>query len=186
VDYTIRKARLHDREAIEKLIAVSARGLSRAHYSELQIEAAIASVFGVDTTLIEDGTYFVAERDGELIGCGGWSKRKTLFGGDQYESRDSGTLDPKTEPAKVRAFFIHPRWSRKGIAKAILLRCESEARAGGFRALELMSTLPGVALYESWGYQAFGKVGLKLKDNVTLSLVPMRKEFEGFAERSLK
>lgn len=178
MDYTIRKARLDDREAIKKLIAESARGLSRAHYSEPQIEAAIASVFGVDTTLIEDGTYFVAQRDEEMIGCGGWSKRKTLFGGDQYESRDSGTLDPKTEPAKIRAFFIHPQWSRKGIAKAILLRCESEARADGFSALELMSTLPGVKLYEACGYKRFGRVELEMKDNVKLSLVPMRKEFE--------
>jgi N-acetylglutamate synthase-like GNAT family acetyltransferase len=178
VDYTIRKARLDDREAIAKLIAESARGLSRAHYSAPQIEAAILSVFGVDSTLIEDGTYFVAERESELIGCGGWSKRKTLFGGDQYESRDSSTLDPEAEPARIRAFFIHPRWSRKGIARAILLRCESEARADGFRALELMSTLPGVKLYESCGYKSIQKSEIEMNGELTLGLVQMRKMLE--------
>src|SRR5215510_14818620 len=99
---------MEDRDAIKQLIAASARHLSREHYNDEQIEAAIATVFGVDTDLIEDGTYFVAESEGMLAGCGGWSKRKTLFGGDQFTSRDAGYLDPETEPAKIRAFFIHP------------------------------------------------------------------------------
>lgn len=120
----------------------------------------------------------MTERDGELIGCGGWSKRKTLFGGDQYASRDPGILDPEAEPARIRAFFIHPKWSRKGIAKAILLRCEREARADGFRALELMSTLPGVKLYEACGYKAIQKRDLEMDGDVTLGLVQMRKELE--------
>ena len=127
----IRKAGINDREAIQQLIAVSARQLSRAHYNEKQIETAIETVFGVDTDLIEDGTYFVVEIDGELTGCGGWSKRKTLFGGDQYSSRDAGCLNPDSEPAKIRAFFIHPDHARKGIARAILSQCEAEARAQG-------------------------------------------------------
>src|SRR5947207_1928586 len=101
MDYVVRKAQLDDRGAIEELIVESARGLSRQDYSAAQIEAAIASVFGVDTNLILDETYFVAESAGLLIGCGGWSKRKTLFGGDQYSSRDASELDPQSEAAKI-------------------------------------------------------------------------------------
>ena len=176
MDFIIRKAGLEDREAIERLIRESARGLSRMDYSEQQIEAAIVTVFGVDTTLILDGTYFVADREGELVGCGGWSKRRTLFGGDQVTGRDSSQLDPQTEAAKIRAFFIHPKWSRKGIARAILSRCETEAKAFGFRSLELMATLPGVRLYQACGYNGDRQIEYEMKEGVTLGLVPMRKE----------
>ena len=176
MDYTIRKAVVSDRAAIQKLIAASARGLSRADYSELQIEGAIQTVFGVDTNLILDGTYFVADNDGELIGCGGWSKRRTLFGGDQYSSRDGSYLDPKTEAAKIRAFFIHPKHARKGIARAILARCETEATAAGFQALELMSTLPGIKLYRACGYQEIEHVELEVGKDLTIGLAPMRKD----------
>jgi len=172
----IRKATMDERDEIKQLIAESARELSREHYTDAQIEAAIATVFGVDTTLIEDGTYFVVESDGQLAGCGGWSKRKTLFGGDQFSSRDAGYLDPKTEPAKIRAFFIHPDHARKGIARAILSRCEDEARAQGFRALELMATLPGIEFYKSCGFVERGNFDLVLTDAINLELVPMRKE----------
>ena len=167
---------MDERDALKQLIAESARFLSREHYSDSQIEAAIATVFGVDTDLIEDGTYFVAEIEGQLAGCGGWSKRKTLFGGDQYSSRDAGYLDPKSEPAKIRAFFIHPDHARKGLARAILSRCEDEARAQGFRALELMATLPGIEFYKSCGFVETGNFDLNLTDAVKLELVPMRKE----------
>lgn len=172
----IRKAMMEEREPIKRLIAVSARHLSREHYDDRQIETAIATVFGVDTDLIEDGTYFVAESDGELVGCGGWSRRKTLFGGDQYASRDAGYLDPETEPAKIRAFFIHPDHARKGIARAILAQCETEARAHGFRALELMATLPGIEFYKSSGFKETGNYDLELTEAVKLELVPMRKD----------
>ena len=172
----IRQATLDDREAMQQLIAASARLLSRKHYNDAQIEAAIATVFGVDTTLIEDGTYFVAESDGVFVGCGGWSRRKTLFGGDQYSSRDVGYIDPRSEPAKIRAFFIHPDHARKGIARAILARCEEEARAHGFRELELAATLPGVEFYKSCGFSERGKFDLELVEGVKLPLVPMRKE----------
>jgi GNAT superfamily N-acetyltransferase len=174
--YIIRKATLSDRAAIEQLIIESARGLSRADYSDQQIEGAIRTVFGVDTNLILDGTYFVADNDGELIGCGGWSKRKTLFGGDQYATRDAGELDPKIEPAKIRAFFIHPEHARKGIARAILDVCETEAKAAGFESLELMSTLPGIKLYEACGYLGKDRVELDVGDGATIELAPMRKD----------
>jgi GNAT superfamily N-acetyltransferase len=172
----IRKARMEEREAIRQLIAASARQLSREHYNDVQIETAIATVFGVDTDLIEDGTYFVAESSAGLVGCGGWSKRKTLFGGDQFSSRDASYLDPESEPAKIRAFFIHPDHARKGIARAILSECESEAREQGFRALELMATLPGIEFYKSCGFAEIGNFELDLIRGVKLELVPMRKE----------
>jgi len=175
MDYEVRKATLADRDAITQLIAESARHLSRGEYSDRQIEAAIASVFGVDTDLIEDGTYFVADKDGTLIGCGGWSRRKTLFGGDQFSHRDAGYLDPASEPAKIRAFFVHPQHARKGVARAILSVCEREALEHGFRALELMATLPGIKLYEACGYVRKGFFDLELADGVKLELVPMRK-----------
>ena len=172
----IRLATMDDREAIKKLIAESARQLSREHYTDAQTEAAIATVFGVDSELIEDRTYFVAESSGALIGCGGWSRRKTLFGGDQYFARDAGYLDPQSEPAKIRAFFIHPAHARKGIARAILSRCENEAKTHGFRALELMATLPGIAFYQSCGFTKVGSYDLELAPGIKLKLVPMRKE----------
>ena len=181
--YTIRKAILDDRPAIEQLIIASARGLSRADYSEQQIEGAIKTVFGVDTNLILDGTYFVADNDGDLIGCGGWSKRRTLFGGDQYETRDAAELDPKTEAARIRAFFIHPEHARKGIARAILDVCETEAKAAGFQSLELMSTLPGIKLYRACGYEGSDRVELKVGERLTLGLVPMRKDLSAEVTR---
>jgi len=168
---------MDEREAIKQLIADSARQLSRKHYDDAQIEAAIARVFGVDTDLIEDGTYFVAEIDGQLVGCGGWSKRKGLYGGDQYAYRDAGYLDPESEPARIRSFFIHPGHARKGIARAILSRCETEAQAQGFRALELMATLPGIEFYKFCGFKETGNFVLDLTEDVKLELVPMRKEF---------
>jgi N-acetylglutamate synthase-like GNAT family acetyltransferase len=176
LDYTIRKARPEDRDAIQELIAASARGLSQTDYSNEQIEAAISDVFGVDTSLISDGTYFVVEYDGKLIACGGWSKRKTLFGGDQFATRDVTELDPQSEPAKIRAFFVHPEWARKGIAQAILSRCEAEARAAGFRSVELMATLPGVKFYLASGYKQSEQFDYELASGATLPLVPMTKE----------
>lgn len=178
MNYTIRKARFDDRDAIQELIATSARGLSQTDYSNQQIESAITDVFGVDTSLIADGTYFVAEHDGELVGCGGWSKRRTLFGGDQFATRDITKLDPQTEPAKIRAFFVHPKWARKGIAQAILSRCEAEARAAGFRSVELMATLPGVRFYVACGYEKSRQIDYVMASGRTLPLVPMRKSLK--------
>jgi GNAT superfamily N-acetyltransferase len=177
MDYRLRKAALDDRAAIGELIAASARGLSRGDYSARQVEAALGGVFGVDTSLIEDGTYFVVEGEGgALVACGGWSKRVTLFGGDRYAARDSRELDPRTEPARIRAFFVHPAHARRGLGRAILEACEAEAAAHGFRALELMATLPGVRLYEACGYAAAGRTEYEIDEGVTIQLVPMRKE----------
>lgn len=175
MDYVVRKATLADREAIAELIAASTRQLSRDHYGDAQIEGALASVFGVDSDLIHDGTYFVADQDGTLIGCGGWSQRKRLYGGDQFANRTPEYLDPAVDPAKIRAFFVHPEHARKGVARAILNNCEREASEHGFRALELLSTLPGIEFYEACGYSRNGNFDLELDDGVKLPFVPMRK-----------
>ncbi len=173
--FSVRRATLEDRAALERLIAESARGLSRGAYTGEQIEAAVASVFGVDTDLIHDGTYFVAEAGGAPVGCGGWSMRRTLFGGDRYGARDSGYLDPAADAAKIRAFFVRPDWARRGVAAAILDTCERGAAARGFRSLELMATLPGVPFYAARGYEGSERVSYEIAEGVTIEFVPMRK-----------
>ena len=135
----------------------------------------IEKVFGVDTTLIEDGTYFVCEIGGVPAGCGGWSRRATLFGGDQFSVRDAALLDPTQQPARIRAFFVCPARARQGIARAILERCETEAGACGFRAFELMATLPGVPLYLACGYSAGERVSVEIASGLTIEFVPMHK-----------
>jgi GNAT superfamily N-acetyltransferase len=175
MEYEIRVARPADVAAISNLIVSSARGLSRDDYTDEQIEAAVSSIFGVDSELISDGTYFVAEARDELIGCGGWSRRRTLFGGDQAASREAGVLDPARDAAKIRAFFVHPKWARRGVGRAILERCEKEAQKAGFCALELMSTLPGLGFYRAMGYQASEPL-LYPAGAIELKFVPMRKQ----------
>lgn len=172
----IRRARLEDGRALRDLIAASARGLSREEYDEAQVESALATgVFGVDTELIADGTYFVAEAEEEIVGCGGWSRRRTLFGGDRFAARESEALDPAREAAKVRAFFVDPAWARRGIGRRILARCEAEARAGGFRALEMMATLPGLGFYQASGYAIDERVEYEMDDGVRIELARMSK-----------
>lgn len=177
MNYTIRKAVFDDKPEIEKLIAESVRGLSRDDYDKRQIELSIQTVFGVDAELIADETYFVAQAEnGKLIGCGGWSKRKTLYGATHYaESRDSNLLDPKIDAAKIRAFFIHPMFARKGIGTLILETCESEAKACGFTSAEMMATLPGVKLYIVRGYAGDEKVSVPVGENVEIICIKMRK-----------
>ncbi len=174
--YVIRKAVLSDSKNIEELINISAYGLSLQHYSSEQVADALAGAFGLDTQLIKDETYFVAEAESSLVGCGGWSRRKTLFGGDKRDIRDPAELNPETEPAKIRAFFIHTDWARKGIAKAIYYKCESEAKNFGFRSLELMSTLPGLKFYTSVGFITGDEIEYQLPSGITITFIPMRKE----------
>ena len=162
--------------ALGALVKRSARLLSRGYYSDVEIDAAIKHVFGVDSELVSDGSYFVAMVDGALAGCGGWSKRTTLFGGDRYSGRTSGLLDPATDPAKIRAFFISPDFARMGVGTAILHACETAARAAGFTQAELMATLPGVPFYEMRGYVRREPVQLDLS-GVTVAFVPMAKSF---------
>jgi len=178
MNFSIRKAIQSDRAAIENLIRKSVRGLSTEDYDARQIELSIQTVFGVDTELIADETYFIAETEtGELAGCGGWSKRKTLYGASIYaESRDSELLNPETDAAKIRAFFIHPDFARKGVGTLILETCEREAKAHGFKSAEMMATLPGVKLYAARGYAGDEQVRVPVGENTDIICVKMRKD----------
>lgn len=172
----IRVAKCDEIPLLEQLIAASVRGLSEGYYSPAQIESALIHVFGVDTQLIADGTYFVAELDGQIVGCGGWSKRKTLFGGDQTKSGADDLLDPNVDAARIRAFFIHPDFARRGIGKQLIEACEQAAAAAGFRRLEMGATLPGEPMYRAVGYEVLERFDLPFPDGVILPLVRMGKD----------
>jgi GNAT superfamily N-acetyltransferase len=172
-DVRLRPAVPADIPVLRELIIRSARGLSSGYYTPVEIEAAIEHVFGVDSRLIDDGTYFVADLDGEVAGCGGWSFRRTLYGGDQRPIGNSDRLDPCSDPARIRAFFVAPRAARRGIGRRILERCEAAARVAGFRSLELMSTLPGVPFYAALGFKAEEEVADALPNGVALRFVRM-------------
>src|ERR1700733_7228980 len=172
---TLRKATLADIPALETLIARSARGLSTGDYSQAQIEGALRGAFGVDSQLLADETYFVVEDVGQMVGCGGWGFRSTLFGGDARAGRDTSILDPETQPAKIRAFFVDPGHARRGIGSLLLDHCENQARARGFRHVELMATLPGVRLYAARGYVGSDKVYFDVGEGESIEFIPMRK-----------
>jgi GNAT superfamily N-acetyltransferase len=174
-----RRAVAADAREIEALIARSIRGLGAADYSAEQIESALEGAFGLDSQLIADGTYFVIESEGRLVGCGGWSYRRTLFGGDARAERDAAVLDPRTDAAKIRAFFVDPGAARSGIGSALLTHCEAEARRRGFRRAEMMATLPGMKLYEARGYLAGARVRYPLAAGLSIEFVPMSKSLDG-------
>ena len=171
--FHLRLATTADLPALHELIPASVRALSRSEYSPAQIESAIRYVFGPDTQLISDGTYFVAQEGPTLVGCGGWSRRRTLFGGDQMKGAEDPLLDPATEAARIRAFFVHPAWARRGIGAAILEACIRAAREAGFQRLELMATLPGVPLYRAFGFEEAEAVESVLPDGVTVPFIRM-------------
>jgi GNAT superfamily N-acetyltransferase len=176
----IRLAEASDIPALRELIEASVRGLQAGEYSEAQLEKALGTVYGVDTQLISDGTYFAAEEIAAsgaalLVGCGGWSKRKTLYGGDQFAGREDSLLDPARDAAKIRAFFVHPAWARRGIGGMILEACEAAAGAAGFRGLEMGATLTGVPFYLAKGYVELEAVDVALGDGLTLPIVRMGK-----------
>jgi GNAT superfamily N-acetyltransferase len=167
------------------------RGLQAGDYSAAQLEGALRTVYGVDTQLIADGTYFAAEAmeatgaeasgakssgGALLVGCGGWSKRRTLLGGDQFAGREDSLLDPATGAAKIRAFFVHPAWARRGIGGMILEACEAAAWAAGFRRLEMGATLTGVPFYRVKGYAELETTEVPLEDGLTLPIVVMGKD----------
>jgi len=176
VSITLRRALRADIAPLTGLIDRSARGLSAADYTESQVARALRGAFGVDTQLVDDGTYFVAEEDGVLAGCGGWSFRATLFGGDARTDRDASMLDPRTHAAKIRAFFVDPAKARRGVGTLLLDRCETEARERGFSRVELMATLPGVRLYAARGYVGTQHVSYDLGNGEHIDFVPMSKE----------
>src|ERR1700680_1716654 len=181
----IRQATSADIPVLRDLIEASVRGLQIQDYSPSQIDSALATVYGVDTHLIADVTYFVAEAgiDASLaasavpgsalaiVGCGGWSKRKTLYGGDQWTGREAALLQPQHDAAKIRAFFVHPAWARRGIGSMILEACESAALAAGFTRFEMGATLTGVPLYQARGYVALENLEVPLGDGESLPIV---------------
>jgi GNAT superfamily N-acetyltransferase len=168
-----RVATIADIPALQALIARSVRGLSAAYYTSVQIEAALAAVFGVDTQLIADGTYYVIDSATGAAAAGGWSYRRTLYGGDQMKDATDPQLDAATEPARIRAFFVHPDWARRGLARELYAECARAARAAGFRSFELMATLPGEPLYSALGFSALERTIVPLGDGVELPLVRM-------------
>jgi GNAT superfamily N-acetyltransferase len=179
---SIRVAVERDVPELARLIELSVRGLQAGDYSPVQLERALAVVYGVDTRLIADGTYFVAEGNDTaesgnrvIVGCGGWSRRRTLYGGDQFAAREDSLLDPATEAAKIRAFFVHPEWARRGIGGMILDACERAAIAEGFHRLEMGATLTGVPFYRVKGYEELERVEAPLGDGLTLPIVRMGK-----------
>ncbi len=173
---TLRRATRDDIALLAPLIERSARALSRDDYSPGQVSGALRGAFGIDTQLLDDGTYFVAEEDGALAGCGGWSFRATLFGGDGRTDRDASMLDPRTHAAKIRAFFVEPSKARRGVGTLLLERCEREARERGFSRVELMATLPGVRLYAARGYVGTQHVSYDLGNGESIEFVPMSKD----------
>ena len=172
-EIVVRLATAADLPALRELIPASVRALSRGYYTPEQIESAIRHVFGVDTQLVEDGTYIIALASGAVSGCGGWSRRNTLFGGDQMKTGPDPLLDPATEPARIRAFFVRPEFARSGVGSRIMEACMDAARAGGFRSLELAATLPGEALYRAFGFEAREPLDSLLPDGVTIPFIRM-------------
>ncbi len=176
----LRVATNNDIPALHELIALSVRGLMTWAYSPSQLEAALGTWLGVDSQLVADGTYFVVECElpdatKAMAGCGGWSKRKTPYGSDHRPGREDRLLDPRTEAAKIRAFFVHPEFARRGIGSRILEACEAAAIAAGFTELEMGATLSGVPLYERHGYKTVERVELPLSNGETLPIARMTK-----------
>jgi GNAT superfamily N-acetyltransferase len=178
VNVRLRAATIHDVSDLQSLIADSARGLSVGYYSDEQIEACIQEVFGVDTQLIADGSYYVVDVAGDLVAAGGWSARKTLYGGDQMKSGPDPLLNPEIDAARIRAFFVHPRWARRGLARQIYLACSDAAWAAGFRSFELMATYPGEPVYAALGFSAFERVVVRLRGEVDVPFVRMRRAID--------
>lgn len=186
----IRQAVAAEIPVLRELIEASVRGLQAEDYTPAQIEGALKTVFGVDSQLIADGTYLVAEAipDGTertetknagagplIVGCGGWSKRKTLYGSDQWTGREDALLDPLRDAAKIRAFFIHPAWARRGIGGMILEACEVAAAAAGFTRYEMGATLTGAKLFGVRGYVALQRIEIPLVNGETLPVLHMEK-----------
>jgi GNAT superfamily N-acetyltransferase len=195
MEIRIRKAEAADISELRRLIEASVRELQAEDYTPAQMEGALESVFGVDSQLIADGTYLVAEArivdalseaettarrknpgSGWVIaGCGGWSKRKTLYGSDHWTGREDTLLDPKRDAAKIRAFFIHPAWARRGVGSKILAACEAAARAAGFTSYEMGATLTGAKLFGAKGYLVVENIEVPLKNGLTLPIMHMAK-----------
>jgi GNAT superfamily N-acetyltransferase len=177
-DFTLRLATERDIATLEALIPLSVRVLQAGSYSAAQMEAALGPVFGVDRQLIRDGTYFVAESVAGVVGCGGWSRRRAEFGGDRARASEDVAIDPTRDPARIRAFFVHPDWTRRGMGRAILSACESAARSAGFRQAVLVATLAGEPLYAACGYAVAERYEVALPGGLGLPVVRMTKPLD--------
>ena len=171
----LRLARLDEADAIDALMKASTADLFPAHYDAAQTAASVRYIASVDRTLIEDGTYFVLETDGELVACGGWSRRDRLYTGSGDAAGDARILDPATEPARVRAMFVRADWTRRGLGTRILEACEAAARAEGYRALALVATMPGLPLYERYGFRVSEPREVRMPDDTTIACAAMDK-----------
>lgn len=174
----LRCATLEDLDSLHVLIRRSAIGLRGDHYTPEQVDAALQGAFGVDTQLVLDGSYFAVLDIDVIVACGGWSYRRTLFGGDAHTERSPKRLDPNTEAAKIRAFFVAPEYARRGLGTMILDACESAAMAAGFKTVELMSTMPGLQFYLSQGFVAGEPKTFLLPGDVEIRFIPMQKTLE--------
>lgn len=172
----IRIATARDRPVIEGLMKESIRALFPAYYDERQTQSSVVYVGHADPMLIDDATYFAIEAGGEIVACGGWSKRDKLYTGSAEQEGRARLLDAATEPARVRAMFVRGDWTRRGLGTMILAACEAAAREAGFRKLSLMATLPGVPLYERYGFLETGRGAVTLPDGVVLECVAMEKD----------
>jgi GNAT superfamily N-acetyltransferase len=174
--FKIRPATAADIPVLQALIERSGIELSVGFYTPEQADAVTREVFGVDTQLIRDGTYFAIEDAARIVACGGWSKRSTPYGGDQHKAAPDRLLDPATEPAKIRAFFVDPDMARRGLGSMLMRHCTAQALAAGFTSLELTATMPGVPLYLAHGFAHVHDLRLSLAGGqVTLPLALMRK-----------
>ena len=171
----IRVATTADIPPLRTLIEASVRALSSGYYTRAQAEGALTHVFGIDTQLISDRTYFLVDGATGPVAAGGWSARRTLFGGDQAKRETDSLLDPRTDAARIRAFFVHPEWTRRGLARHLFDRCETEARDRGFRSFELVATLPGEPLYRALGFVTVGEVPVPLPDGLILPCIRMER-----------
>lgn len=169
----LRHATARDVPRLEALLRESVRALSVGYYTAEQVESALRFVFGVDTQLIADRTYYLIESDDAIVACGGWSKRETLYGGDQHKSAGDPLLDPRTSPARIRAFFVHSAWARRGLARRLFVACRNAAEAAGFSRFELGATLPGVPLYTRLGFHPDERIDFTMPDGVVLPIVRM-------------
>lgn len=174
--FITRLAYASDKPLLEALIRKSGIGLADGFYTPQQAAAITREVFGVDSALVADGTYFAIEVAETIVACGGWSKRATDFGGDHAKSGDDRLLDPATEPARIRAFFVDPAFARQGLGAMLLEHCTTAASRAGFKALELVSTMPGEPLYLRYGFRRLEGIELPLSGGINVALTRMRKE----------
>ena len=173
--FTIRPGQAADVPLLTALIERSARALSVGFYTHQQTESVTREVFGVDSQLLADGSYYVIEAGGVPVACGGWGKRSTSFGGDQAKAAPERLLDPATEPAKIRAFFVDPDWARRGLGSMLMAHCAQQAAAAGFGMLELVSTMPGEPLYRALGFELAERFDLVLGAGVRVPVARMRR-----------